>query len=536
MKIIIIGSIIVLMLILLYINIPNKKSTNYMDNLPFINKNELIFKETNIPLNLYQTWSTLNLPPKMKENVEQLKMDNPEFTHYLYDDAMCRDFIKTHFNKDVLYTFDKLQPGAYKADLFRYCILYINGGIYLDIKYKCINKFKLMYLTNNEYYVRDRLRNENYGIYQALLVCYPYNTILLKCIHDIINNVKNNFYISDSSGDLMVTGPFLMNKYFTKDEINNFKLNIAFKDNNINYNSISILESYKEYRTEQKNSTSKHYSKLYNEISIYNYYNLNNYNIKTSKYDIISKLCNIIINPSKENSYIVNIEGNNIIYQYEIDKDLNKNKNEIIKNNNIYNIKLFNYNNEIYYIGFIDNKDNTVNISFNKYNINIKEFIPNIIFSNVDKEIYKLNMINYKNELVIIKNWFPINIYKINDNKLQIIKNIYNLPDIFKKINNATNGYINNNEIWFVLQLHQINNDYNNYQHFFAIFDLDMNLIKYSELFKIDNSNIENCNGLIIENNNIVLSYVIKTNSYVSIYNPDNILWYKNEQEFSIII
>ncbi len=211
-------------------------------------------------------------------------------------------------------------------------------------------------------------------------------------------------------------------------------------------------------------------------------------------------------------------------------------KNEIIKNNNIYNIKLFNYNNEIYYIGYLDNKNNVVNLSLNKYNIDIKEFIPNIILSNIDKNIYKWNLLNYKNELAMINNWFPINIYKIDNNKFINIKNIYNLPEIFKKINNATNGHVNNNEIWFVLQLHQTNNEYNNYQHFFAVFDLDMNLIKYSELFKLDNSNIEKCNGIIIENNNILLSYIIETTSYVSIYNNDNILWYKNEQEFSIII
>ena len=29
-----------------------------------------------IPLNLYQTWYTLDLPPKMKENVELIKQQN----------------------------------------------------------------------------------------------------------------------------------------------------------------------------------------------------------------------------------------------------------------------------------------------------------------------------------------------------------------------------------------------------------------------------------------------------------------------------
>ena len=80
----------------------------------------------------------------MRETVESLKENNPEFKHYLFDDNMCRDFIEKNFDESILYTFDKLKPGAYKADLFRYCVLYLNGGVYLDIKYKCINEFKLI--------------------------------------------------------------------------------------------------------------------------------------------------------------------------------------------------------------------------------------------------------------------------------------------------------------------------------------------------------------------------------------------------------
>ena len=36
---------------------------------------------------------------KMKENVELLKKQNPEFRHYLYDDEMMCDFIKDNFIK-----------------------------------------------------------------------------------------------------------------------------------------------------------------------------------------------------------------------------------------------------------------------------------------------------------------------------------------------------------------------------------------------------------------------------------------------------
>jgi hypothetical protein len=81
----------------------------------------------------------------MRESVELLKSQNPEFTHYLFDDADCREFIAANFDYSVLDAFDRLIPGAYKADLWRYCVLYVRGGIYLDIKYHCVNLKVIIY-------------------------------------------------------------------------------------------------------------------------------------------------------------------------------------------------------------------------------------------------------------------------------------------------------------------------------------------------------------------------------------------------------
>jgi hypothetical protein len=52
-----------------------------------------------MPLKIYQTWYTKNLPPKMSENVENLKKQNPRFEHYLFDDNDCREFIKNNFKR-----------------------------------------------------------------------------------------------------------------------------------------------------------------------------------------------------------------------------------------------------------------------------------------------------------------------------------------------------------------------------------------------------------------------------------------------------
>ena len=100
-----------------------------------------------IPLNLFQTWHSMELPTHMNECVESLKQDNPEFKHQLFDDQACRELIRDKFPPDVLHAYNSLYPGAYKADLWRYCVLYVYGGIYLDIKLRCIPPFKLIKLN-----------------------------------------------------------------------------------------------------------------------------------------------------------------------------------------------------------------------------------------------------------------------------------------------------------------------------------------------------------------------------------------------------
>ena len=99
-----------------------------------------------IPLNIYQTWHTKDLPPLMKNAVNKIIYNNPRFNYQLFDDDDCRNFIKDNFDSSVLNAFDSLIPGAYKADLWRYCILYKNGGVYLDIKYEYVNCFKFINL------------------------------------------------------------------------------------------------------------------------------------------------------------------------------------------------------------------------------------------------------------------------------------------------------------------------------------------------------------------------------------------------------
>jgi len=236
-----------------------------------------------IPLNLYLTWGTKELPPKMQENVDRMRIVNPEFNIQLFDDDDCREFIKNNFQEDIVVAYDTLIPGAYKADLWRLCILYCNGGIYADIKLNCINNFKFIALTEKEHLVLDRPGywiEGRVGFYNALIVAKPKNKLLLQCINKISENVKNKYY---GFNLLYPTGPGLLGEEYCKEyesiidkeeEKDKIDLYMTNSKNNkiyIIYNNVAILEHYKEYRDEQKLfAKTLSYGELYALKQIYN--------------------------------------------------------------------------------------------------------------------------------------------------------------------------------------------------------------------------------------------------------------------------
>jgi mannosyltransferase OCH1-like enzyme len=223
-------------------------------------------------VNIYQTWGNIKMTFEMKNAIAMIKKTNPEFKHHLYNDNQCYSFIKQNFDKEVADAFLALEPGAYKADLWRYCILYINGGIYIDIKFIPVNNFKLIELvnTNTNHYVLELLdeNTRQFCLYNGFIVSNAKNPILLQCINQIVDNVKNNYYGVNA---LAPTGPGLLGNYYLKSkdykDIDLFMKVIKYR-HNIVYNNKPILEEYIGYRN-NKDYKKNHYAELWNQHSIY---------------------------------------------------------------------------------------------------------------------------------------------------------------------------------------------------------------------------------------------------------------------------
>jgi hypothetical protein len=245
----------------------------------------------------------------MAECVEKLKSANPEFKYSLYDDADCRSFIEANFDPEVVYAYDSLLPGAFKADLWRYCVLYKNGGFYVDIKFMCEPGFSLMEMTSdNETFVLDRpspyillpvqqelqeLQSPNYykylkeitskentwkngqvGLYNAVIASIPNNPILYECIQEIVKNVKNKSY---GYNPLYPTGPGLLGDVYFKNNYEKFVKKIKYFNSSVGTYILNknqkVLSHYPEYRDEQRkyppSGPNYYYYDLWNNNTIY---------------------------------------------------------------------------------------------------------------------------------------------------------------------------------------------------------------------------------------------------------------------------
>jgi len=224
-----------------------------------------------IPLKIYQTWNTKELPEKMRENIERLQRQNPDFEYNLFDDNDRIEFIKTHFEEEVYKAYDKIIPGAFKADLWRYCVLYINGGVYLDIKYSNVGDFNLIQLTNAEYFVPD-IEQSGGGVYNAFMICKPGNATLKEAIRRVVENAKNEYY-GDSL--FLPTGPLLLKSCFSNEDFEKTKQNgLGLCRHNENtsicLNGEPILTTYDEYYKQDVHKNGQpHYGQLWKDRKIY---------------------------------------------------------------------------------------------------------------------------------------------------------------------------------------------------------------------------------------------------------------------------
>lgn len=131
---------------------------------------------------------------------------NPEYEARYYTDTEQVDYIKKH-EPDLLPFYNKLIPGAYKADMFRCVVLYYEGGIYLDDKSTTLYPFSHYVKPDTEFAIFSDA-SDGYG-FNGFIASIPFHPILRKNLDQMKVNIKTKNYGISS---LEPTGPGLMGR------------------------------------------------------------------------------------------------------------------------------------------------------------------------------------------------------------------------------------------------------------------------------------------------------------------------------------
>ena len=383
----------------------------------------------NIPKQIIQTSFTDEIDNIYHLNsIYSFQELNPEYEYLFYDDKRCREYIKKKMDKYILNYYDKLIPGAFKADFFRYCFLYNEGGCYFDCK--SILRLRLRDIIKED----DKLilckDHHKTGIYNAVILSSKKNELFLNCLHKIIYKI-NNFYdiynvnnkveFNKLENILSLTGPDLLYEVFNE-SMSNFdciKMNHTIKGKHSNYknllieieNKILLFKSYLNYK-----SHGRHYSQLWknNEIIYDNTISINNIKI----------LYKSFINDVKFKFYLLNkntiiVENQNIINNKSI-KRFNRNiETSIIdENSNINKFKIYNEN----------IKYQIVNLNFELDDYN---YIKKIDIG-IDKKNIEINICRVMNKYYLI----ILNKLKDEIEEFELIIILKNNNKVYQKISN----------------------------------------------------------------------------------------------------
>jgi mannosyltransferase OCH1-like enzyme len=164
-----------------------------------------------IPHTLCMTYSKRAIPNLLKPIVDHNLSMSEGWDMECFHESTRRQFLQQYFGAKVLYAYDQLVPGAYRADLFRYGFLYERGGVYMDMNKKLLLPLKDISCSGYDLLLVRDLDSAN--VASSFIISKPRLPFWKEVVHAVVANVLTRFYGENS---LDPTGPGLLRKVFDR--------------------------------------------------------------------------------------------------------------------------------------------------------------------------------------------------------------------------------------------------------------------------------------------------------------------------------
>jgi len=220
-----------------------------------------------IQKNIFQSWKTTNLHPRIQKITKKIKLLNPNYAYHLYTDKDMDDFVNENYKGEIAECYNRLNIIVAKVDFWRYLVLYKYGGIYLDMD-SDININLDKFIRSNDDAIITAEGNPNMFVQWGLIFSKGHY-ILKRTIDLIVCNIKNNRFPNDIH---KMTGPSIYSKAINEVHYEVFKHRIIHKKikkhTDITYNNDKTSYSidydnkftFKHHSTKYLSDNTKHWT------------------------------------------------------------------------------------------------------------------------------------------------------------------------------------------------------------------------------------------------------------------------------------
>ncbi len=159
-----------------------------------------------VPPLLHRIWECANIPDRYEKDIMSWIDEADGMFVFLWTRKVRETFINKTLGPGHLGLYNRLLPGAYRADLFRYIVMYYVGGVYSDVdSHLHLNLRKVGYLLNGITLAVDidakRLLNG------AILMSAQKQAIFLCAIGEVFDHSEHRLYFDS---DLDISGPGIL--------------------------------------------------------------------------------------------------------------------------------------------------------------------------------------------------------------------------------------------------------------------------------------------------------------------------------------
>ena len=173
-----------------------------------------------IPKIIHQTWKNNIIPDNWVNAVESCKSKHVDYQYIIWTDETMDDFVRSSF-PDFYQTYISYKYNIQRCDAFRYLVLYVYGGIYLDMDIICKKRLDSLLIYD---IVFAKSSNILSSLTNSFFMAIPQHPFIKFAINNLPLNINKFNFLGKHIHVMNSTGPSYLNHIYKiyPHKINNY--------------------------------------------------------------------------------------------------------------------------------------------------------------------------------------------------------------------------------------------------------------------------------------------------------------------------